>query len=118
MSVLSQPQFHDEAAAFAYVEAELWPNGPICPHCGGFERISALTAQVSAVTARPTDQQVGVFRQFAPVLQKNLVAYKRVRAVELPKINDKLQKLGKPPIQPQAKEIRPPRTVASIRQAR
>jgi transposase-like protein len=43
MSVLSQPQFHDEAAAFAYVEAELWPNGPICPHCGGFERISALT---------------------------------------------------------------------------
>lgn len=42
MSVLSQPQFHDEAAAFAFVEAELWPNGPICPHCGAFERISAL----------------------------------------------------------------------------
>jgi transposase-like protein len=42
MSVLSQPQFHDEAAAFAYVEAELWPQGPICPHCGGFERISAI----------------------------------------------------------------------------
>jgi transposase-like protein len=42
MSVLSQPQFHDEAAAFAYVEAELWPNGPICPHCGGFDRISAI----------------------------------------------------------------------------
>jgi transposase-like protein len=42
MSVLSQPQFHDEAAAFAFVEGELWPNGPICPHCGGYERISAL----------------------------------------------------------------------------
>jgi len=42
MSVLSQSQFHDEAAAFAYVEAELWPNGPVCPHCGGFERISAI----------------------------------------------------------------------------
>jgi transposase-like protein len=42
MSVLSQPQFHDEAAAFAYVEAELWPQGPVCPHCGGFERISAI----------------------------------------------------------------------------
>jgi hypothetical protein len=82
------------------------------------ERISALTAQVSAVTARPTDQQVGVFRQFAPVLQKNLESYKRVLAVELPKINDKLQKIGKPPIQPQAKELRPPKTVASIQQAR
>jgi len=44
MSVLSQPQFHDEAAAFAYVEAELWPNGPVCPHCGGVERISAIKA--------------------------------------------------------------------------
>lgn len=42
MSVLSQPQFHDEAAAFEYVEATLWPNGPVCPHCGGFERISAI----------------------------------------------------------------------------
>ena len=42
MSVLSRPQFHDEAAAFAYVEAELWADGPICPHCGGCERISAI----------------------------------------------------------------------------
>jgi transposase-like protein len=42
MSVLSQPHFHDEAAAFAYVEAALWPNGPVCPHCGGCERISAI----------------------------------------------------------------------------
>ena len=42
MSILSQPRFHDEAAAFAYVEAELWPEGPVCPHCGGCERISAI----------------------------------------------------------------------------
>jgi transposase-like protein len=42
MSVLSQPQFHDEAAAFAYVEAALWPNGPICHHCGGFDRIKEI----------------------------------------------------------------------------
>ncbi len=43
MSILNQPQFQDEAAAFAYVEAELWSNGPVCPHCGGFDRISAIT---------------------------------------------------------------------------
>lgn len=43
MSILSRPHFHDEAAAFAYVEAELWPNGPTCPHCGGYDRISAMT---------------------------------------------------------------------------
>src|SRR2546429_142799 len=33
-SVLSEPHFHNEEAAFAYVEAELWPNGPVCQHCG------------------------------------------------------------------------------------
>src|SRR6185437_11174305 len=32
-SVLSDARFHNEEAAFAYVEAELWPNGPVCPHC-------------------------------------------------------------------------------------
>lgn len=42
MSILSHPRFHDEEAAFAWVEAELWPNGPVCPHCGGVERIAAL----------------------------------------------------------------------------
>src|SRR5271167_1700955 len=33
-SVLSGPHFHDERAAYAYVEARIWPNGPVCPHCG------------------------------------------------------------------------------------
>ena len=42
MSVLSRPQFHNEAAAYAFVEAEIWPEGPVCPHCGGCERISAI----------------------------------------------------------------------------
>jgi transposase-like protein len=32
--VLSAPHFHNEEAAFAYVEAHLWPEGPVCPHCG------------------------------------------------------------------------------------
>src|ERR1700730_12680746 len=33
-SVISDKHFHDERAAYAYVEARIWPNGPICPHCG------------------------------------------------------------------------------------
>src|SRR5205085_1398311 len=33
-SALNAPHFADENAAFAYVEAWLWPNGPVCPHCG------------------------------------------------------------------------------------
>jgi hypothetical protein len=34
MSVLSKPYFHDEAAAYQFLKALLWPNGPTCPHCG------------------------------------------------------------------------------------
>lgn len=42
VSVLSSPHFHNEDAAFAYVEARVWPEGPTCPHCGGVERISKM----------------------------------------------------------------------------
>ena len=41
-SVLSDKHFHDEAAAYAFVEARVWPEGPVCPHCGGVERISKM----------------------------------------------------------------------------
>lgn len=34
MSVVSYPEFQDEAQAFRYVERMLWPNGVVCPHCG------------------------------------------------------------------------------------
>ena len=34
MSVLSDPIFHDEHAAYAYMESILWPDGPVCPKYG------------------------------------------------------------------------------------
>lgn len=33
MSILSQPHFHNEEAAYAYVESKIWANGTVCPHC-------------------------------------------------------------------------------------
>jgi transposase-like protein len=39
MSVLSKPYFHDEAAAFAYLESVIWGNEPVCPHCGCMGRV-------------------------------------------------------------------------------
>jgi transposase-like protein len=41
-STISSKCFHDEAAAYAWVESLLWPEGPICPHCGGIDRISKM----------------------------------------------------------------------------
>ena len=48
-SVLSAPRFQNEAAAFAYVEAQLWPEGPVCPHCGETARVGRLNGK----TTRP-----------------------------------------------------------------
>ncbi|HTK58335.1 MAG TPA: transposase, partial [Sphingomicrobium sp.] len=42
VSALSAKHFHDEDAAFAYVEARVWPEGPVCPHCGENERVSKM----------------------------------------------------------------------------
>ena len=41
-SALSAPHFHNEEAAYSFVEAHIWPNGPVCPRCGGVERISKM----------------------------------------------------------------------------
>jgi hypothetical protein len=38
----SNPIFHDEAKARAWLEARLWPDGPICPHCGVVDQETAL----------------------------------------------------------------------------
>ena len=38
LSVLSAPHFHNEEAAYAFVEARLWPDGPVCPHCGNVDQ--------------------------------------------------------------------------------
>jgi transposase-like protein len=48
-SVLSAPHFHDEAAAYAYLEARIWPNGPVCPHCGSVERISKMNGESTRI---------------------------------------------------------------------
>ena len=44
MSVLSRPEFHDEAKAFEHLERIIWADGRTCPHCGGMDRITKVTA--------------------------------------------------------------------------
>jgi transposase-like protein len=44
-AILSEVRFHDEPAARKYLEALRWPNGTICPHCGGVERNGAVNGE-------------------------------------------------------------------------
>jgi transposase-like protein len=48
-AVLDAKHFHDEHAAYAYLEARIWPNGPVCPHCGGVERIGKLKGKSTRI---------------------------------------------------------------------
>ena len=42
-SVLNQPFFQDEAAAYAKLESIVWPNGATCPHCGSTDRMKKMS---------------------------------------------------------------------------
>jgi transposase-like protein len=50
-SVLSDIHFHSEEAAYAYVEARIWPDGPVCPHCGNVdpEKIGPLKGKTTRI---------------------------------------------------------------------
>jgi len=51
MSILSAPYLHDEKAAYEFIEARIWPDGPVCPHCGGCERISKMNGKSTRIGA-------------------------------------------------------------------
>ena len=66
--VLSDPRFFSEEAAFDYVEGQLWPEGPVCPHCGSTaEKIGRL----EGVRSKPSKKnpegvvQVGLRKCYA-----------------------------------------------------
>jgi transposase-like protein len=47
--ILDQKHFHDENAAYTYLETRIWPNGPVCPHCGGVDRIGKLKGKSTRI---------------------------------------------------------------------
>lgn len=58
MSVLSDSHFHNEEAAYAFVEARVWANGITCPHCG-----NADEAKIGKLAGKST--RIGVRKCYA-----------------------------------------------------
>lgn len=52
-SILSAAYFHNEEAAYAFVEARVWPHGPVCPKCGVIGRAGKLGG---------TSTRIGVYK--------------------------------------------------------
>ena len=59
MDIFSEDRFTNEDAARAYLEGSLWPEGPICPHCGVFNH------------AYPNKAKRGVYRCAEPACRKD-----------------------------------------------
>ena len=51
-SVLTEPYFQDEQAAFDRLEEIIWSNGIVCPHCGTVGRAGVLSG-VKGKTGKP-----------------------------------------------------------------
>lgn len=41
-SDFSNPIFHSEAKAREWLEARIWPDGPVCPHCGVIDQATLM----------------------------------------------------------------------------
>jgi transposase-like protein len=51
-SILSASYFHDEQAAYEFVEMKLWPNGPVCPKCGSIGQHYKLSGKSTRIGVR------------------------------------------------------------------
>ncbi|HEX3809467.1 MAG TPA: IS1595 family transposase [Rhizomicrobium sp.] len=58
-SVLSNPIFHDAEKAREWLEAQLWRDGPICPHCGTVDAATLMKGK----TTRPGLYQCNACRE-------------------------------------------------------
>lgn len=47
MSDFSNPIFHDETKAREWLEARLWPHGPVCPHCGVVDEATLMNGKTT-----------------------------------------------------------------------
>jgi transposase-like protein len=48
-SIFSERHFNDEAAAYSYVEARIWADGRVCPHCKVVDRSGSLKGKTNRI---------------------------------------------------------------------
>jgi transposase-like protein len=55
-AIFQDPMFHDEDKAREALEAELWPNGPVCRHCG-----NADASKIAKVEGKKHSHRPGLY---------------------------------------------------------
>lgn len=67
-SALDAAHFHNEYAAFDYLERLLWPDGPVCPHCkAARERIGILKGMCTKASRKNPEglERYGLYKCYA-----------------------------------------------------
>ena len=49
MSLLSQEHLQNEEAAYAWAEARIWPEGPVCAHCSEKARVGKMGGSATRI---------------------------------------------------------------------
>jgi len=67
MSLLNKTYFQTEKAAFRHLEGILWPDGPVCPHCGTIDRAGRLEGRRSKPSKKHPEgvEQHGLWKCYA-----------------------------------------------------
>ena len=82
---------HSEEAAYRFVEQCVWPAGPVCPHCGGWEHVGPLRGRSTRIGAykcyecrKPFTVKIGTLFE-----SSNLPMHKWLRAILLTTLKGK-----------------------------
>jgi|SRR5579871_2045402 len=57
-SAFTNARFFDEAEAFKALEAIMWPEGPVCPHCGALDRLGKLENQKTKASKKNPEGKI------------------------------------------------------------
>ncbi len=58
---LDKLMFHDDDKAREWLEARVWPNGPVCPHCGAVRGLTRMQGEAHRAGAFQCNQCRGQF---------------------------------------------------------
>ena len=80
-SVLDEPRFRNEEAAYAYVESIVWEGGRVCPKCGIIGESKPLNGKSTRIGVykcyacrKPFTVKVGTIFEVQPCAAAHLVA--------------------------------------------
>src|SRR5688572_9899344 len=82
-SIFAAPQYQNDEAARAYLEAQRWPDGPICPKCGAINHAYPIKPAGTYRCAEPACRKNFTVTMNTPMERSHIALHKWVQAFHL-----------------------------------